>query len=99
LVFSPGSTLSIQAAWRAASVKRSNNERGTFTTSLLLPDVVKCRLLHKQRLTIVIASAKAGVCFSNCQNSPFRALPNQFGEKLQELYNQGQQLGRQLKSN
>jgi hypothetical protein len=43
---------------------RSNNERGTFTTSLLLPDVEKWRPPHKQRLTIAIASAKVGVCFS-----------------------------------
>src|SRR5262249_53888620 len=44
--------------------KRSNNERGTFTTSLLLPDVKKWQPPHNQRLTIAIASAIVGVCFS-----------------------------------
>jgi hypothetical protein len=39
--------------------------------------------------------------FANGQNSPdqqdFCALPNRFGEKRRELYNRGQQLGRQSK--
>jgi len=48
------------AALQTASVKRSNIERGIFTTSDWRLDIEKWQLLQTQRLTIAIASEKVG---------------------------------------
>ena len=52
------STLSRDAAEHRASVERSQNARGLFTRSMFAGDVKHWSVLHTQRRTRAIASAK-----------------------------------------